>query len=216
MQITSDGSHIYVAQAPDNIKQYLIGYMGATFSKAKNHCKLPRNTSVMNEMWLKLPDLRSVPGFMELGLALKAEKQERLGLTKVTEVPTIDERLREYQKVDAFFHSQQEASGIFNEMRTGKTPTVIMVMKMKKTKRNIIIVPASLLWSWQAALAEWMPDMKVEVVEKSNKVVEHLERYETNSKTGQAAIIISKSMLPNITADLPRKQFDLAIVDEAT
>jgi len=38
-------------------------------------------------------------------------------------------KLRDYQKADVELLSQQKAIAIFNEMRTGKTPTALNIFK---------------------------------------------------------------------------------------
>ena len=48
--------------------------------------------------------------------------------------------LRNYQAIDAMFLSQTTSSGCFNEQRTGKTPTALAVIKLRKVKKVLILL----------------------------------------------------------------------------
>lgn len=64
-------------------------------------------------------------------------------------------RLRPYQQQDVDNLSALLASGCFNEQRTGKTPTSIMVMKAKQVRKLIVVCPASAIYPWVEAFEEW-------------------------------------------------------------
>lgn len=63
--------------------------------------------------------------------------------------------LRPYQKEDVLFLEQLNAAGIFNEMRTGKTPTALMTLIRKRCTKNIIVAPASTLYQWKEEYEKW-------------------------------------------------------------
>ena len=63
--------------------------------------------------------------------------------------------LRPYQKEDVLFLEKLDAVGIFNEMRTGKTPTALMTLVRKKCSKNIIVAPASTLYQWKEEYERW-------------------------------------------------------------
>ncbi|CAJ0747558.1 3376_t:CDS:2, partial [Entrophospora sp. SA101] len=50
------------------------------------------------------------------------------------QVKKTDFKLRPYQEKDVNFLSQQKNIGIFNEMRTGKTPTALAIFQLKETE----------------------------------------------------------------------------------
>lgn len=214
MHITSDDNFIYVVGAHAAVRNYLISDMGASYSKAKDHCKMFRNTGVMNELFQKVPDLRSVPGFMELGYKLKAEKESKLSIRRLAAVPVIHESLRSYQNEDVHYLSQLDAAGIFNEPRTGKTPTTLFTIQQKQAKLNLIIVPASLLWTWAKEIEKWMPGQHIEVIEKSAKFDSQMAAFLT-VKPKKSFLIMSKNMLPNVVDKILRVNFDTMVVDEA-
>ena len=53
-------------------------------------------------------------------------------------------QLRAYQQEDVKFLSQQKSIGIFNEMRTGKTPTALAIFRHWQVPSLLIICPSIL------------------------------------------------------------------------
>ena len=64
--------------------------------------------------------------------------------------------LREYQKQDALFLSNLETGACFNEQRTGKTPTILEVVRLKGFKKVLIISPNSAIPQWAAEYNAWL------------------------------------------------------------
>ena len=62
--------------------------------------------------------------------------------------------LRDYQKEDVQRILDTPTLGIFNEQRTGKTPTAIVGMTQKCT-RILIVCPNSMCYTWQTELKKW-------------------------------------------------------------
>lgn len=69
-------------------------------------------------------------------------------------IPTL--KLRPYQEEDVKFLSQQKKIGIFNEMRTGKTPTSLAIFQSWKSPNLLIICPSILQVQWQEAVENWL------------------------------------------------------------
>ena len=46
--------------------------------------------------------------------------------------------------------------GVFNEQRTGKTPTSLRAMQAKGVQRLLIVCPASLMYAWKEACTTWI------------------------------------------------------------
>lgn len=63
--------------------------------------------------------------------------------------------LRPYQREDAFFIAKHYACGVFNEQRTGKTPTTLIGFRSKGCKKVLIICPKSMLISWKNEFEKW-------------------------------------------------------------
>lgn len=63
--------------------------------------------------------------------------------------------LRKYQIEDVAFLEARQTAGCFNQMRTGKTPTILTVLKNIKTEKNLIVCPASLIFKWKEEYELW-------------------------------------------------------------
>ncbi|RHZ36908.1 DEAD/DEAH box helicase [endosymbiont GvMRE of Glomus versiforme] len=72
------------------------------------------------------------------------------------QIKKINFQLRPYQEKDVSFLSQQKSVGIFNEMRTGKTPTALAIFQRWKVPNLIIICPSILQAQWQEAVENWL------------------------------------------------------------
>lgn len=78
---------------------------------------------------------------------------------KSDEAVVYDSRLRPYQNADVHFLSKlSKGKGVFNEQRTGKTPTTLVTLKVKGQSKNIIIVPKSLILPWTNEYRTWNSD----------------------------------------------------------
>ena len=64
-------------------------------------------------------------------------------------------KLRPYQKEDVQELLNHNSHGIFNEQRTGKTPTSLVAMAMKVQGRILIIATASMTYKWQEEARTW-------------------------------------------------------------
>lgn len=65
------------------------------------------------------------------------------------------EDLRPYQIEDALFLSARHAAALFNEQRTGKTPTVLYALHLKRLTRIAIVCPASAIYQWRDEYERW-------------------------------------------------------------
>ena len=66
--------------------------------------------------------------------------------------------LRKYQSDDAKFLASIPCSACFNEQRTGKTPTALEVIKLRRLQeeRILIITTASSLYQWKEEYETWL------------------------------------------------------------
>ena len=93
---------------------------------------------------------------------LNQQKLKKINLFHnfVNFVNSIDEsnklELRDYQKEDIFFLSKEKSCGIFNEVRTGKTITALMIFLKWPVKKLLIIVPSILQQQWQDSIERWL------------------------------------------------------------
>lgn len=85
-----------------------------------------------------------------------SKREERIALK--TKPTSVDSRLREYQNQDVGFLMSLKNKAIFNQQRTGKTPTSLVTMRELKETNAVFIVPNSTLYTWQTEYKKWIND----------------------------------------------------------
>lgn len=65
-------------------------------------------------------------------------------------------QLRPYQIEDVEKLKPLDACGIFNEQRTGKTPTSLKLLEAKNCRKILIVCPASLMYQWKDEFERWL------------------------------------------------------------
>lgn len=68
----------------------------------------------------------------------------------------IYDKLRDYQQQDVQFALTLPAVALFNEQRTGKTPTALAILEQKNCIKNLIVCPASAVYQWVDEYETWM------------------------------------------------------------
>lgn len=65
--------------------------------------------------------------------------------------------LRQYQREDVDYIKPLDAAGVFNEPRTGKTPTSITAVfeKLQPPYLFVVVAPASMLYKWADEIQQW-------------------------------------------------------------
>lgn len=63
--------------------------------------------------------------------------------------------LRDYQREDVEFLKALDQGACFNEQRTGKTPTILTVIKERGFNKVLILCPPSMLFVWQREYKLW-------------------------------------------------------------
>ena len=64
--------------------------------------------------------------------------------------------LRPYQIEDAQFLSSLPTGACFNQQRTGKTPTILEVCRLKQCKKVLIVCPNSAMPQWRTEYENWL------------------------------------------------------------
>jgi SNF2 family DNA or RNA helicase len=118
-------------------------------------------------------------------------------------------KLREYQAQDATLIRKYPVLAIFNEQRTGKTPTVLHALK--DLTNGLIVCPSSLKLNWLREFEEWS-DTKAVVVSGSKT-----KRMRIYAQLAEETMIISYETLRADINDILRmfKRFNYLVVDEA-
>lgn len=210
-----DDTGIYVGMHSKAETDFFVDHLGATYSKAKNHCRLPRTLGVMNELFNKVPRLRQDAGFINAGFDLKKERDTKLRRKNNADYTEVieDDKLRPYQREDVRFLSTISAGGVFNDPRTGKTPTVLSLMLEMGTKLNLVISPASLVETWVMQVREWLPEATPYTLIGSKGAAEIIT--EATKATGVRVVVISKNSLQRMPETFFKTNWDMAVVDEA-
>lgn len=198
-----------------------------TAQELKKGYRIPKTVWSMREMLRYFPQLKEDSTFVDTGKALKEVNDEILCRRRAS-IHKHDENglLRPYQAQDAWMLYGLPAAGVFNEPRTGKTPTIIHLIRMLKTKRNLIVAPASLIFNWAAEFKKWYPECYPLVASGSPKIRQRIyNTFIESSKVIPTVLIISKDTWksdskvnwnPYNTRDLLETvQYDTCILDEA-
>ena len=121
-----------------------------------------------------------------------------------------DARLRPYQRVDVEFLSMRKNAAVFNEQRTGKTPTILLAVK-DRIDKGIIVCPAGLKLNWSREARTWI-QRDTTVVSGTKK--KRLKLYEQFKTSDRAILILSYETLRADIAEFG-VEFDVLIIDEA-
>jgi SNF2 family DNA or RNA helicase len=117
--------------------------------------------------------------------------------------------LRPYQAVDVGIIQNHPRLAIFNEQRTGKTPTILTALQ--NYEGGIVVCPASLKLNWLKEAKRWA---KTEYIVITGTKAKRKKLYETS---GKANIIIGYETLRTDIDDILKRysKFSFLIVDEA-
>jgi SNF2 family DNA or RNA helicase len=121
-----------------------------------------------------------------------------------------DPRLRPYQRIDVEFLTMRKNAAVFNEQRTGKTPTTLLAVNDRMNK-GVIVCPAGLKLNWSREAQVWI-NRSATVISGTKKRRTRL--YQTFREADKGILILSYETL---RADLAQFdfEFDVLIVDEA-
>jgi SNF2 family DNA or RNA helicase len=214
MQYRSDNNFVYLIDTPfgkkEDMKQYLSGVWVS--NKKFKGFRFPKNVHCMRELVRYFPELRENEEFIKDGQTAAKEIEF---WTMIKEAATDEFGLRKYQNQDANYLIHRGSTLVLNEPRTGKTPTMITVLKALETKKNLVVCPSSLVLNWAKEFKQWYPEIEVHVVTGTPKQRDiTYENYFRGIKSTLKVLIISKDTW-KVETDLHEVIFDTVIVDEA-
>jgi SNF2 family DNA or RNA helicase len=211
----ADKNFIYLIDPPytrkDEIKQNLSGVWFDTQKRGKGW-RFPRTLHAYRELWKAIPQLKNLDEFINDGKLANQEVEYWKSIKN--EKGWDDDRLREYQKQDTNYLKNRGSCLVLNEPRTGKTPTMITVLKAMNSKVNIVICPSSLVLNWAKEFKQWYPSMKVYPVVGTPKQRNTLYTDFQAKHTQPKVLVISKDTWKK-DESLHTLEFGVAIVDEA-
>lgn len=183
--------------------------LGANYIDSRAQWKLPITLHSIRELYSIIKDERL------LGLLNRLEQYyTQVKLIKTQEDTQGDPRLRPYQRVDIQFIKSRQNVGIFNEQRTGKTPTILLSLG-DDAKKNFIVCPSGLKLNWDREYKRWVGKNNVAVVSGTPKSREQL--YMNFKALDEYTLIIGYETLRNDLDKIMKyiKNIDALVVDEA-
>jgi SNF2 family DNA or RNA helicase len=205
MRVTYDSDFLYFDDLTREERAELERKHNAV--KVKKGFRVPSNLWSIGELLKSFPyaNLKSLKSDKEKGL------NNLIGIKKQSSNYVADSRLRKYQNEDVYYLKSLKFAGVFNEQRTGKTPTVISLVKDLKCKKVLIVCPASLIYNWSNEFKKWNPEQKTFVVSGTTK-----KRTDVYSSYKDGVVIVSKDTLKSdVSHKFYSQMFDVVIVDEA-
>jgi SNF2 family DNA or RNA helicase len=190
-------------------KDTIAKELNATYVKSKRCYRIPLNLYSLRELY-KVCEGDNKTLIADLGLQFKKKYDEML-IIKSLDCGGFDARLRPYQNQDVNYLSKLPHKAIFNEQRTGKTPTTLITLKESGAKRILIVCPSSLKGNWSSEFGFWLDRPSTIIEGPAKKRVKLLETFNEYDNT---VGIISYETLRNDFSKVTSK-FDAMIVDEA-
>ena len=168
-----------------NARRETAAKLGATYINKDNY-KVPKTIEAINDLlkYVKDPALQ--------GLQEKMNRQKNIILApKLKQDIKLEgyESLRPYQRVDVAFLSQLPHAAIFNQQRTGKSPTLLALFRYKGFKKMMLVVPSGLKLNWEKECETWLPGIKAIVIKGGPKQREKI--YMNVSKLNEYILIMS-------------------------
>lgn len=183
--------------------------IGAVYVKSKGAFRIPKTFGALREAFVETND--------EFLLNLYKEQaqiaEDTFEIKRKDDTTGIDE-LRPYQRVDVEFIKNKGDVAIFNEQRTGKTPTILTAVK-EYLGQGIVVCPSSLKINWQLEYQKWVDDKPTRVI--SGSKTKRKADYTDFVNGKYTMLFMSYETLRNDFLFLMEnlEDFDVLIVDEA-
>lgn len=208
MQTIIDQDYIYVeVPYPERGR---AKFLGGTWNNPRKMWRFPTNIHVMRKLVQTFPNLKHDQAFMDAGKRMRADIDRLLAIRALHDHPG-DWRLRPYQRVDVAYLKELKAAGVFNEQRTGKTPTILTVVRELELKTVLVVCPASLLHNWKKEIGIWVGDHTAcQVVKGTPK-----QRAAMYERMQGRFTVVSYETLRNDIKHVESIRLDCVIVDEA-
>ena len=196
--ITHDNNFIYFKS-----KAHEAASLGAHYVASYRGYRLPLNPYTLKELQIHIKSHK-----VDELLGTSIAKHNFMRSLKERIAPKLGD-LRPYQAVDVGILQNHPRLAVFNEQRTGKTPTILTALQ--NYEGGMVVCPASLKLNWLKEAKRWA---KTDYIVISGSKIKRRKLYETS---GKANIIIGYETLRTDIDDILRKyrNFSFLVVDEA-
>lgn len=210
-----DSNHIYI-QLPYDMRDIAKHTLNGVWSRKQMAWRFPKSTHALDEIAHHFPPLTQTVAWQDNYTKLTEGRRRLKELKKQqsTEDTPNTQDLRPYQAQDIQYLASIPNAGIFNQPRTGKTPTMIRTIRKRRAMRSIIICPASLQYNWKAEIERWHPSATVHLYVGTPKQREQQLEDFKQPRIYPAYLIVSKDTAKR---DVEKLSFehDVCVVDEA-
>lgn len=181
--------------------------LNAVWLQSKQAYRLPKTLYAMRELW----QLGIRGNLKEEGVKRKQQLQKLMQLKKSIPESLADNRLRPYQQADVNYLYQIPHVAIFNEQRTGKTPTALKLIEKHGFKKGVIVCPASLIFNWEKEMKHWT-DLTPAIVKGAK--AQRKKVYAHFATTNDLVLIISYDTL-KLDVEFLTTSMEFMVLDEA-
>ena len=177
--------------------------LGGVFMQGSKLYKLPINMDTLKDLMFYVSHQKITELFHK-----EVMRKHTMKSLKTADLEPED-GLRNYQAVDKDIIQQFPVLAIFNEQRTGKTPTILSALKT--ITNGLIVCPSSLKLNWLNEYNKWSHTKAVVISGSKAK------RMRTYATLAEETMIISYETLRADINDILKqfKRFNYLIVDEA-
>lgn len=191
-------------------QEFIARKLSGTYLKGKKCYRIPLNLYSLRELY-RFCEGENKEYVLKLGQVYK-EKFDYLSKIKSdTTDEVFDPRLRPYQNQDVSYLRNLPNKAVFNEQRTGKTPTTLVTLKDSNAKRVLVVCPSTLKGNWEYEFYNWLDRPSTIIAgtkAKRKKLIDIFNEYDNTIG------IISYETLRNDYSEFT-SEFDAMIVDEA-
>lgn len=190
-------------------KKNILGSLGIK-SDGKNEFNVPANLFAIKTLLNYCDDNNLKVKYNEL-----LKKWTHLQKAKSLNDTTGNPNLRHYQRVDVAILKTYPRFGLFNEMRTGKTPTILNALSEMAVNKVLFVVPKStILLTWVPEIKNWTNFQCIAIKDDTIKI--RTQKYCDFAKSNNCALVVSKNTFKNDVKNQLLTNFDFTLViDEA-
>lgn len=168
-------------------------------SRSKGYEQLPMSPTLLKRLTFINPNLKQeILNKRSSIIALKNQPA------------SIDPNLRDYQNQDVAFLMSIKNKGVFNQQRTGKTPTTLVTMRELNQQDALIIAPKSTIYSWRTDYKTWM---KMDATILSSQIPKKKRKEIIENQRG--TLIMTYGIAKNDVEMLLKRKPPTIVVDEA-